>query len=258
MIARLRPLVAPALLTLLASGMFVGLGIWQLRRLAWKETIISTIEARTKVAPVPLPRPSTWPTLNPTDYEYRRVILTGTFANDEETPVFRGGPEGAGYLVLTPLRLSDGGVVLVNRGWVPSERKNKSSHLAGDPDGAVTIVGLMRGPEPRNAFTPADDPETRTYFTRDPNEIARHLGLRDAAPFTVDADAAPNPGGWPRGGATVLDIPNNHFSYAMTWFGLALGLLGVFIGLAWKSLSRRAGEELGRDITPEARHAGPC
>jgi surfeit locus 1 family protein len=238
MIARLRPLLAPAIATILLGGVCVSLGIWQLRRLAWKEGIIATIAARTTAPPQRLPPRSAWAALKPADYEYRRVTFTGTFDHDEETPVFRGGAGGAGYLILTPLRLDTGGTVLVDRGWVPSERKAKAAHAAGNPTGQVTVTGLMREPEDRNAFTPPDDPAQNTFFTRDPAEIAQHLGLADAAPFTVDADATPNPGGWPRGGATQVDIPNNHFSYAMTWFGLALGLFGVFIVLVWKRLSR--------------------
>ena len=253
MITRLRPLLAPAIFTLLLGGILVGLGLWQLRRLAWKDAIVATIEARTKAPPQALPPRSAWPDLKPADYEYRRVTLTGTFANDEEIPVFRGAAGGAGYLILTPLHLRDGGTVVVDRGWVPSERKDRASHAAGDPDGVVTLVGLMREPEARNAFTPADDPGRNMYFTRDPVEIARHLGLKDAAPFTVDADAAPNPGGWPRGGATVLDIPNNHLSYAMTWFGLAFGLFGVFVTIAWKRLARDDRADPARERTHELR-----
>ena len=109
----------------------------------------------------------------------------------------------------------------------------------------------MRQPEPRNIFTPADDPAKDQFFTRDPQLIAAHLGLADAAPFTVDADATPNPGGWPRGGATELAIPNNHFSYALTWFGLALGLFGVFLSYAWRRLSED-GVGDGRRAAPSA------
>ncbi len=250
--ARLRLLVAPALFTLLIGGVLVGLGVWQLRRLAWKNAIIATIDTRAKAPAQALPPPSAWPGLKPADYEYRHVTLTGTYINDEEAPVFRSSADGPGYLILTPLRLREGGTVIVDRGWVPTDRKSTASHAAGNPDGIVTLAGLMRGPEARNAFTPADNPDKNTYFTRDPAEIARHFGLADAAPFTVDADATPIPGGWPRGGATEVNIPNNHFSYAMTWFGLALGLFGVFVAIAWKRLASPDLPEPPRDGTPSS------
>ena len=66
--------------------------------------------------------------------------------------------------------------------------------------------------------------------------IGAAKGLRRLAPFYVEADATPNPGGWPKGGQTRLDIPNNHLQYAMTWFGIAATLVGVFTAFAWKRL----------------------
>ena len=243
---RLRPLLVPAIFTLLAGALLVGLGLWQLHRLAWKEAIIARIEARTKAPPQALPPTAAWTQLRPDDYEYRRVSFDGTFRNDKETLVFRSAADGPGYLVLTPLALQNGGTVLVNRGFVPDELKDKATRPAGEPSGPVHVTGLMRQPEPRNLFTPADDPAKSQFFTRDPQLIAAHLGLIDAAPFTVDADVTANPGGWPRGGATELAIPNNHFEYALTWFGLALGLFGVFLNYAL----RRLAEDRARALEP--------
>ncbi len=235
--ARLRPLIAPGLCTLLMGAFLIGLGVWQLHRLAWKDAIIARIEARTTAPAQPVPPASEWAGLQPGDYEYRHVTLTGTFDNDKETLVFRPSEDGPGYLVMTPLTQSDGaGTVLVDRGWVPDRLKDRAARAAGDATGVVRVTGLMRGPESRNIFTPADDLRSGQFFTRDPVEISARDGIT-AAPFTVDADATPNPGGWPRGGATVLAIPNNHFSYAMTWFGLALGLFGVFGSYAWKRVT---------------------
>lgn len=93
-----------------------------------------------------------------------------------------------GYLVLTPLRLTSGAYVIVNRGFVPFDRKEQSTRLAGLIQGETKITGLMRQPEARNFFTPADDLAAGTYFTRDPDLIAKHFGLAPAAPFGIDAD----------------------------------------------------------------------
>jgi surfeit locus 1 family protein len=220
------------LVALAGIAMLVSLGIWQLQRLAWKEALIARIEARAKAPPGPLPPASEWPALKPEDYEYRHVILHGRFEG-REAPVFRGnGPEagdGPGYLVLAPLLLPDGTSVLVNRGFVPSGAKEPISHPP--PPGEATITGLMREPEPRNFFTPADQPDRNQWFTRDPGAIAAHFGLSRAAPFSVDADYSGDPKALPRGGTTVITFPNNHLSYALTWFGLAAALAGVFV--AW-------------------------
>ena len=98
---------------------------------------------------------------------------------------------------------------------------------ANVPDGAVSVTGLMRSPESRNMFTPADEPQKGIWYTRDPASIATQYKLTRVAPFSIDADADPKAKGWPRPGATVVEIPNNHLSYALTWFGLAAALIGV-------------------------------
>lgn len=231
-----RRLIGPGLATLVATAILVCLGVWQLHRLTWKEGIIAAIEARSTAAPQPLPPVSAWSGLRPEDYDYRRVEASGHFENAQESYIFHSVEGGAGYYVMTPLRLDRGGIVIVNRGFVPDSLKDPARRAAGQPAGPVHVVGLMRPPEARNLFTPADDPAHGLYFTRDPAAIAARLKLADVAPFTIDADTTPNPGGWPRGGVTQLAVPNNHLSYALTWFGLALGLIGVFVSFAWRRL----------------------
>lgn len=223
-------LVAGGFLAFILAGLLAGLGFWQLNRLAWKEGLIAQIEARAHAAPVALPPETAWAGLDPADYEYRHVTLSGVFEHDKEAYSYRpgGSPPQPGYLVMTPLRLAGGSHVIVNRGFVPVALKEPASRPSGQVSGAVTITGLMRGPEERNAFTPADQPDKRLWYTRDPAGMAAGLGLTRAAPFTVDADGAPNPGGWPQGGATIVSFPNNHLSYAWTWFGLSATLIVVF------------------------------
>ena len=236
---RRRGLLWPALAALTGIVLLCGLGAWQLERLARKEAVIARIEARTKAPPAPLPDEAEWQGLAPDDFDYRRVILTGHFDHTREALVFRslkitkvdvGGP---GFLVLTPLRLAGGATVIINRGFVPQDLRERAVRPQGEAIGPVTITGMMRPPEARNAFTPADDPARGQWFTRDPVAIAAALGLTRAAPFTVDADAVPGVS-VPRGGVTVLAIPNNHRSYAYTWFGLAATLAGVFAAFALK------------------------
>jgi len=213
-------------------GLCSALGVWQLRRLAWKENLLAQIAARRDAPPAPLPQRADWPALKPDDYDYRHVTVRGVFNHAEESYLFRANPTAAadgvpGYEVITPLALDGGGVVFVNRGFVPAELKDPSSRTAGQAQGEVEVTGLMRRPESRNWFTPRDEPENNLWFTRDPAALAAHRNMADAAPFSVDADATPNPGGWPKGGATVMNIPNNHLGYTLTWFGLAATLAAV-------------------------------
>lgn len=232
-VSMLRQLLWPTLFTLVCGAILVSLGIWQLHRLAWKETLLAQIAARADAPPVALPDMAAWPGLKALDYDYRHVALTGRFAYADTVLVFvPAGPQdvGPGYLLLTPLQLASGAYIIVNRGYVPLALAKKIQYAAAGPAGAeVHVIGLMRPPQDRNMFTPADEPGKGEYFTRDPAVIAAQFHLSPIAPFIVDADAASMSGGWPRGGATERDLPNNHLNYALTWFGLAVGLLGVFV-----------------------------
>ena len=235
-----RSLLWPAAFALPVYAVLMGLGIWQLERLSWKEGVLAQIDDRTHAAPAAIPPASAWPGLKPDDYEYRRITVSGVFEHDRETYVFRGSgnlrgqPGAPGYHVLTPLLLPDGSRVLVNRGFAPQDRRDPATRRAGLLGGDMTVVGLMRSPDERNMFTPVDDPAKRIWYTRDPAAVATALGLGRLAPFVIDSDDTPVPGGLPQGGVTEIKIPNNHLSYAATWFGLAVTLVGVFGVFAWR------------------------
>ena len=230
--ARVRELIAPAVATVVCVGLLIDLGVWQLHRLAWKEALIAAVETRAHAAPVDAPPESEWPRLDPADYEYKRVWLSGVFDGSRQVTVFRALSEprghhgGPGYLVMTPLKLANGATVLVDRGFVPEAQKAAAGDGLGG--GETTFIGLMRASETRNWFTPSDDPASGQWFTRDVGAIARAEGLTRVAPFFVDADAGPDATALPEGGEAILAFPNNHFSYALTWFGMAAALIGVF------------------------------
>lgn len=235
---RVRALLLPSLFALVAFALLMSLGVWQLHRLAWKEGLLAQIGERLKAPALLLPPASAWGSLSQAADEYRHVTAKGVFEHDKEAFVFRTAGSGlgeAGFYVLTPLRLDGGGTILVNRGFVPERLRDPSQRTADQAAGDVTVSGVLRWPEDRNMFTPADNPATRTWYTRDPPAIAKALGLADAAPFSLDAD--PDPKGTAlRGGATTVNIRNDHLSYALTWFGLAATLLVVFGLVVWRRL----------------------
>lgn len=207
------------------------LGVWQIERRAWKLDLIARVDARIHAAPVAAPGPSDWPSVNAKDYEYRRVTVTGRFLHDRETLVTAVTDDGAGYWVLTPLKTANGlsgFEVLINRGFVPADKKERESRSAGEAGGDVTVTGLVRMTEPKGAFLRANDISADRWFSRDVDAIAIKRGLDNYAPYFIDADATPNPGGYPIGGLTVIDFPNNHLVYALTWFALALMLTWAF------------------------------
>ena len=234
MSAQLRSLLWLSLFALLGLTVLIGLGVWQLERLAWKEALIADVEARVAAPPVAAPPEADWAKLTPSDYEYRHVRLRGVYDFSRQALVFRaldhprGRFSGPGYLVLTPLRLAEGAYVIVNRGFVPEDQRDRFAAPSEQAPGEVVVTGLMRSSEPRTWFTPPDDPTRGQWFTRDPAAIAAALKLERAAPFTIDADAAGKLGDLPQGGETIIAFPNNHLGYALTWFGMAAALLGVF------------------------------
>jgi surfeit locus 1 family protein len=233
-----RGLLVPALFTLVGVVLLIGFGVWQLERKAWKEALIAAIARRMNAPPVPLPPLQRWTSLDAARDEFTRVTFPAAFEHDQEALVFAGASafrpdvSGTGYWVFTPARLSDGARVVVNRGFVPEANKDPATRAAGLVTGPVEIVGVLRWPEHAGAFTPAGDPARNLWFARDQFAIAAAKGWSNVAPFYVELEAPPPPGGLPLPGKLVVNLPNNHLQYAITWFGLAAVLAAVFAAFA--------------------------
>ncbi len=223
-------LAALALGAALTIGVLLALGTWQVHRLSWKLDLIARVDARVQATPAAPPPPAAWPQVNADADEYRHVAVRGTFRNDRETDVQAVTELGAGFWVVTPLRTTSGFTVLVNRGFVPADRRDAAARTAGALAGETAVTGLLRISEPKGGFLRSNDPADDRWFSRDVPAIAAARGLGPVAPYFIDADATPNPGGIPVGGLTVISFPNNHLVYAVTWFALAAMLAGA---LAW-------------------------
>jgi surfeit locus 1 family protein len=245
---RRRGVLAPSLFATAAFAVLIALGLWQMERKTWKEALLATLEERLSASPVALPPRTEWPRLTAADDEFVRVVFPAEFLNDKEALVYttgsslRDNASGAGYWVFAPARLAGGGVVMVNRGFVPEGRQNPATRPDGEIAGKVDIVGALRWPEAPGLFTPAGDPARNIWFGRESTAIAAAKGLADAAPFYVEMESPEPPGGLPHGGRLRPNLPNNHFQYALTWLGLAAVLVGVYAAWlfgAWRA--RRAG-----------------
>jgi surfeit locus 1 family protein len=236
-----KPVLVPTLWLIPLLAILIGLGAWQIQRLHWKLDLLAKIHVGLTSAPVPLHDViSAYDADRIMAADYRRVKVHGLFENGEELFFFTTGPDGDPvYHVVTPFLMADGHTLLVDRGYIPMEMLNSPAWKAGDLNGQRTIVGIIRKPGAPNWFTPPIDKAKRIVHTRDPGTLAKAFGLKNIYPMFLEADATPNPGGWPIGGVTVVDLPNNHLQYAITWFGLALGLLGVY--LAYHSSRGRLG-----------------
>lgn len=220
-------LIGGALAALALVSGFSALGVWQLQRLAWKRDLIAKVDSRIHAAPAQVPTPAEWARITEGRDAYRNVSVTGRFRHDRETLVQAVTARGGGFWVMTPLTSDAGFTLLINRGFVPQERRAPASRAAGSPPGAVRITGLMRMSEPGGGFLRANDPAAGRWYSRDIAAIAKARGLGGVAPFFIDADATPNPGGFPIGGLTVVSFPNSHLGYAITWFALAAMVAGA-------------------------------
>lgn len=215
-----------ATLVVAAVAVMVGLGTWQVQRLQWKTGLIADREAALALPPVDLSG-------NPDELRtasFRRVRAHGVFLHDKEIVL---GPRtyngAAGWHVITPLRFPGGATVLVNRGWVPYARREPATRPVSQPSGPVRVAGLIRAVSPPGTFTPDNEPGKGDWYYLDIPALAKHLGIRSLPVYTIDAGSAPNPGGYPIGGQTIIRPVNRHLEYAVTWYGLAVVLLVIYV-----------------------------
>jgi surfeit locus 1 family protein len=216
-------------LAVLFFALFVALGTWQVQRRTWKLNLIARIEQRVHAPPVAAPGPAEWPQVSAERDEYRHVTVAGTFLDHSPTLVQAATELGAGYWVLTPLRTPAGSIVLVNRGFVSSDDRERVQ-----PGGeAATVTGLLRITEPGGAFLRHNNPAANRWYSRDVQAIAQARGLGNIAPYFIDEEGAGEeargqaPQVAPVGGLTVVRFHNSHLVYAMTWYTLALMVAGA-------------------------------
>jgi len=252
-----RPLGAVALTiwTLVAALAFVGfvaLGQWQVQRRAWKLALIEQVQTRIHADPVAAPPRAQWPQIAAagSEYAYRRLTLSGEFLHAHTTLVQASTVLGAGWWVMTPLSTDDG-IVLVNRGFVPQTQTDGAWRPR--PQGHVTLTGLLRLSEPGGAWLRGNDPAAGRWTSRDVKAITAAQGWQDTAPYFIDAEAsAPLPPALtlsapkqlsdemlPVAGLTVVSFPNNHLTYALTWFGLAVMVAGAAVVVGREELRLR-------------------
>ena len=220
---RFRPLPGFTIFAVVMATILIGLGIWQLERLQWKEALIVTTNRAVHATPMPVDAALA------KGGNYLHVSLAGYFLNAKESYVFTTDEAGDPvYHVLTPFVTIRGQSFMVDRGMVPKDKRDPATRQAGLISGMTALTGIWRTPDSPGVFTPSPDTAHRIWYARDLKAIAATDHVSLTAPVVIEADAIPNSGGWPLGGQTVVDFPNSHLSYALTWFGLAMGLIGVY------------------------------
>jgi surfeit locus 1 family protein len=223
-------LIGFTIFALAAFALLIGLGVWQLQRLQWKQGLIAEIETRTKAPPIGLAEALAL-ARNGDDPSYLHLRVAGRFENDKERHLYGIADGAPGWHLITPLVAEDGAVVLVDRGFVPDAMKEKATRPQSLIEGETSVTGLVRLSENQGTFTPNTEIERNRWYYRDLDGMARSMfGDKppNVAPFFLEADESGPPGSWPLGGQTRLDLPNNHLQYALTWFLLALGLVVIY------------------------------
>jgi surfeit locus 1 family protein len=223
-----RPVAVVAALFVLAA-MFVALGLWQVQRLAWKEALIARTDAAMHAPPIgpgDLPR-------DLATSGYRRVIVTGRFEGQGLTLVTGTSTLGSGYWVMVPLRDEAGHAIYVNRGYVPIGSRAEASRRAL-PTVPVTVTGLLRLTEPSGTLLRSNHPAEDRWYSRDIAAIAAKRGIIADTRWFLDAQSeTPQTPGTPVQDLTIVQFPNNHLGYALTWFALALLCAGGSVVL-WR------------------------
>ena len=235
-VCRANPLwqILKALILLAVLVILVGLGTWQVQRLHWKEGLLADIAARKDAPAVPLSAIEAM-AASGGDIEYRVVTATGHYLNNKERDFLATYGEQPGFHIYTPLQLDDGRYVFVNRGFVPSDAKEPEKRKQGQLTGEQTLTGLARAKlAEQPSGMPDNDLAKNIFFWRDLDAMASSVGLpKDKVlPFFIDADKTPNPEGLPVGGVTIIDLPNSHLQYAVTWYGLAVALVAI-VAISW-------------------------
>lgn len=230
-----RGLFVPSLATLIAFAILFALGTWQLQRKAWKEELIGTLTRRLTAAPVALPPPAQWASLQQDSDEFTRVKFRAEYVPGKEAVVWATGSalrddvKGPGVFVFTPARLASGETMAVNRGFVADQKPTGATARPAAALGVVEIAGLLRWPEPQAwELTAAYDKGAQLWFVRDHLAMAQESGWSQIAPFYIEREGQEPADGLPPPGPLKPNLPNNHLQYAVTWYGLAVVLLAVF------------------------------
>ena len=238
-------IVGATVFALVCLVILVGLGVWQLERRTWKANLIASLTERLAKPAQDLPPREDWARQTEGADEFRRVTFPAEFIPGEEALVYAAGSalrkdiKGPGYFVFAPTRLPGGSIVIVNRGFVPLDRKEPATRAQGASQGLIDIVGVMRWPERPGLFTPADDVKGNVWYLRDTKAMAEAKKWNVAAPFYIDQEEPVPAGGLPLPGKLEVHLPDNHLQYAVTWFGLAFALVGVYLFWLFARLRRR-------------------
>jgi len=227
--------VVPALAVIVGVVVLTSLGVWQVQRLQWKEAMLARIAALQGAPPEPLGvvlnrlGDGGRPEVGEVDFVRVQTVCPAL----QQTPTLRlyavlGGVMGRRLITACPIQTGRFRTLLVDRGFVPDETPITGAAARG-PMLDAPVIGVLRTPPPPGWLTPASDPAKNDWRARSIPAMAQALGAPSPAPVFLMLETPRPQSGVPMPAAIPTDIPNNHLGYALTWFGLALGLIGVYL-----------------------------
>ncbi len=203
-------------------AVLLSLGHWQMQRLAWKEALLQRLAASATAPPQPLTNPPE---------PFTKVQVTGRLDHSREARLgaeVRNGQMGA--QLVTPLLRDVLPPLLVLRGWVPTD----AAQPVWRPEDAVTLEGYIRPADARAWDSARDNPAARLFYVFEPATIASALGLPGAEAYGLVVLGSPQEIRLPQPATQLPQPGNSHLGYALTWYGLALTLVGVVTSFTWR------------------------
>jgi surfeit locus 1 family protein len=249
---RHRSAIGLGIFTLLILTLLFSLGFWQLQRRTEKHALIAALSERLAAAPQDLPTVAQWSALTPAHDEFRRVRFSATYESRPDAMVYSSGSairddvSGPGTWAFMPARLTEGGIVVINAGFVQNTMQDRDQQnravtrlITGDRE---MLTGYIRFPEAAGALTPNENMPKRLWFARDHRAMAQRLGWaedgRQVAPFYIDLESPVSASGVPKPGPLSVNLKDDHLQYAITWFGLAGAVTIAF--MVWLRGRRRS------------------
>lgn len=229
------PTLWPTLITVPALLVLIGLGSWQLQRMQWKSGLIETFDTRVASDPAHPP----FYIKNIDEWRFRRVALQGMFLHEKEL-LMTGKPfEGtAGFHLITPLKMEDGSITLVNRGWIPERLRDRESRPETLVKGSIRLEGIVREDKKKGYFVPENEPKNEVWLYINTEQMAVHRRLGEVGNYYVDVIRESGPYSLPIGATASIKMRNEHLQYAMTWYLLALSLLVIYVIYHYRPVER--------------------
>ena len=193
---------------------FIALGTWQIIRLNWKNNLILEIENSLKNPPVQLSQSN--------QQNYLKIKTSGRVDFEKQIYLYNLNDSGTpGFEVLNPI-LIDGENYLLNRGWIPFEKKDSPEINILNQN---NIEGTLKTQGRKNIFKPDNDIKENYWFSLNREDISKFTG-KEFSKYIIYLDGNYQ---FPRPKKITANISNNHKKYAMTWFSLAISILLLYL-----------------------------